>query len=68
MGMTLNNPKLLTSTAWNEKYQPPTFVMSKYKYKGRYRLGLGSLFVPDTKLFQTKEMSIYPNLTKKRYE
>ena len=48
MDMTLNEFKLLTSSCWNEKYQPLTIDMTKDKYTGRYRLGLNSIFVPDS--------------------
>ena len=51
MDMTLNEFKLLTSTCWNEKYQPLTIDMSKDKYTGRYRLGLNSIFIPDSSPF-----------------
>ena len=51
MDMTLNEFKLLTSTCWNEKYQPLTIDMTKDKYTGRYRLGLNSIIVPDSSLF-----------------
>ena len=51
MDMTLNEFKLLTSTCWNEKYQPLTIDMTKNKYQGRYRLGLNSIFVPDSSPF-----------------
>ena len=51
MDMTLNEFKLSTSTCWNEKYQSLTIDMTKDKYTGRYRLGLNSIFVPDTTLF-----------------
>ena len=51
MDMTLNEFKLLTSTCWNENYQPLTIDMTKYKYTGRYRLGLNSIFVPDSSPF-----------------
>ena len=51
MDMTLNEFKLLTSTCWNEKYQPLTIDMTKDKYQGRYRLGLNSIFVPNTSPF-----------------
>ena len=51
MDMTLNEFKLLTSTCWNEKYQPFTIDMTKDKYTGRYRLGINSIFVPDTTPF-----------------
>ena len=50
--MTLNELNLLTSTWWNEKYQTLTIDMTEYKYTGRYRLGLNSIFVPDTTPFQ----------------
>ena len=51
MDMTLNEFKLLTSTCWNEKYQPIAIDMTKDRYQGRYRLGLNSIFVPDTTPF-----------------
>ena len=52
MDMTLDEFKYLTSTCWNENYQPITIDMTKDKYTGRYRLGLISLFVPSSSLFQ----------------
>ena len=51
MDMTLNEFKLLTSTCWNKNYQPLTIDMTKDKYTGRYRLGLNSIFVPDSSPF-----------------
>ena len=36
MDMSLNEFKYLTSTCWNEKYQPLTIDMTKDKYCGRY--------------------------------
>ena len=51
MDMTLNDFKLLTSTCWKEKYQPLTIDITKDKYTGRYRLGLNSIFVPDSSPF-----------------
>ena len=51
MDMTLNEFRLLTSTCWNKKYQPLTIDMTKDKYTGRYRLGLNSIFVPDSTPF-----------------
>ena len=51
MDMTLDEFKSLISICWNEKYQPLTIDMTKDKYTGRYRLGLNSIFVPDTNLF-----------------
>ena len=51
MDLTLNEFKLLTSTGWNEKYQPLTIDMTKDKYTGRCRLGLTSIFVPDSSPF-----------------
>ena len=53
MDMTLNELKLLTSTCWNEKYQPLTIEMIKDKYMGRYRLGLDSIFVPHRSVFES---------------
>ena len=51
MDMTLNEFKFLTSTCWNEKYQPLTNDMTKETYTGRYRLGLNSIFVPNSSPF-----------------
>ena len=51
MNMTLNEFKLLTSTCWNEKYQPLTIDMTKDKFCGCYRLGLNSIFVPNSSPF-----------------
>ena len=51
MDITLNELILLTSTCWNEKYQPLTIDMTKDKFCGRYRLGLNSIFVPNTSPF-----------------
>ena len=51
MDMTLNEFKILTSTCWNEKYIPLTIDMTKDRYQGRYRLGLTSIFVPNTNPF-----------------
>ena len=51
MDMTFNAFKLLTSTCWNKNYQPLTIDMTKDKYQGHYRLGLKSIFVPDSSPF-----------------
>ena len=51
MDMNLNEFKFLTSTCWNKNYQPLTIDMTKDKYTGRYRLGLNSIFVPDSSPF-----------------
>ena len=51
MDMTLNEFKILTSTCWNEKYIPLTIDMTKDRYQGRYRIGLNSIFVPDSSPF-----------------
>ena len=51
MDMTFNKFRLLTSTCWNEKYQPLTIDVTKDKYTGRYRLGLYSLFIPTSHFF-----------------
>ena len=56
LDMTLDDFKFLTSTCWTEKYQPHTIDMTNKKYQGRYRLGLLSVFVPDTTLFQYIDM------------
>ena len=51
MDMTLNEFKNLTSTCWNEKYIPLTIDMTKDRYQGCYRLGLNSIFVPNSSPF-----------------
>ena len=51
MDMTLDEFKYLTSTCWNEQYYTLTNDMTKGKYTGRYRLGLNSMFVPDSSPF-----------------
>ena len=51
MDMTLIEFKLLTSICWNEKYQPLFIDMTKDKFCGRYRLGLTSIFVPNSSPF-----------------
>ena len=51
MDMTLNEFKLITSICWNEQYQLLTIDMTKDKFTGRYRLGLNSIFVPNTSPF-----------------
>ena len=51
MDMTLSEFKYLTSTCWNESFQPLTIDMTMDKYTGRYRLGLNSIFVPDSSPF-----------------
>ena len=43
--------KYFTSTGWNEKYQPLTIDMTKDRYQVRYRLGLNSIFFPDSSPF-----------------
>ena len=51
MDMTLDEFKYLTSTCWNQIYQPLTIDMTKDKYTRRYQLGLNSIFVPDSSPF-----------------
>ena len=48
MVMTLDEIDYSTGTCWKEQYQPLFIQMTKDKYTGRYRLGLISLFVPNT--------------------
>ena len=59
MDMTLDELKYLTSTCWNEQSQPLTIDMSKVKFKGQYRLGLNSIFVPDSSQFQNRDTYNY---------
>ena len=51
LDMTKKEFKKLTSICWNEKHQPPTFDMTKDRYRGCYGLGLNSIFVPDSSPF-----------------
>ena len=51
LDMNLNGFKILSSICWNKNYQPLTIDMIKDKYTGRYRLGLNSIFVPDSSPF-----------------
>ena len=51
MDMALNEFEYSTSTCWKEKYQPLTIDMAKDKFCGRYRLGLNSIFVPNSSPF-----------------
>ena len=46
--MTLKEFKYQTSTGWNKKYRSLTINMTKDRYTRRYRLGLNSIFVPDS--------------------
>ena len=61
MDMSLNEFKYLTSTCWEEKYQPLTFDITKDWYQGRYRLGLNSIFFPDNSPFQNIDTYNYNN-------
>ena len=51
MDMTYREFKELTSICWNEKYQPLTIDMTRNKFTGMYRLGLCSIFVPNSPPF-----------------
>ena len=51
MDMTSDEFKYLTSTCWNQNCQPVNIDMTKDKNTGRYRLGLNSIFVPDSSPF-----------------
>ena len=51
MDMTLNEFIYLTSTCWEEKYQPLTIDMTKDEYTGCYRLGFISIFFPNCSPF-----------------
>ena len=50
--MTLNEFKYRTSTCWDKKYQLLTMDMTKNHDQGLCRLGLKSIFVPDSSPFQ----------------
>ena len=49
--INLNEFKYLTSSCWNETYQPLTIDMTKDRYHNRYRFGLNSMFVPNSSPF-----------------
>ena len=51
MDMTLQEFKNLLAICWEQKYRPLTIDMTKDKYTGRYRLGLNSIFVPNSSPF-----------------
>ena len=51
MDRTLDEFKYLTSTCWNEQYQPLTTDRTEDKFSGRYRLGFNSMFIPDSSPF-----------------
>ena len=51
MDLTRNEFKYVTGTCWKKIYQPATIDMTKHKYTGRYRLGLNSIYVPNTSTF-----------------
>ena len=53
IGMTLNDFKNLTNTFWDIINQPFTIDKTEGEFRGTYRLGLHSLFVPDSSPFQT---------------
>ena len=52
--MTLNEFKNLTNICRNEKYQPVTIDMTKDKFTSCDRLGINSIFVPDSSPFLKK--------------
>ena len=51
MDMKLIEFKYLISTCSDKKYQSVTIGMVRDKYTSRYRLGLNSIFVPDSSPF-----------------
>ena len=51
MDMTLDKFKYLTSTCWDKQCQPLTIDKTIDRYQGRYRLGLTSIFIPDSTPF-----------------
>ena len=50
MDLTLDEFKYLTSTCWNEQYQPLTIDMTEDNFSGLYRLGLNNLIIPENSL------------------
>ena len=51
MDVTLNEFKYPTNTCWNESCQPLTIDVTKDAYDGHYRIGLKSIFVPNSSPF-----------------
>ena len=51
MDMNVNGFKFITSACWNKIHQPITIDMTKDNCRSRYRLGLTSIFVPDSSPF-----------------
>ena len=51
MDMTLNEFINLTSTWWKENYQPINIDTTENRHTGEYKLGLNSLFVPESSPF-----------------
>ena len=66
MDMTLNELKYLTSTCWSKSYTPITIDTTKDKYTGRCRLGLNSIFVPDSSPPQIKN-TYHSNMNRCNY-
>ena len=58
--MTPSKLKVLSSSSWNEKYQPNTIAMTRDKYTGRYHLGSNSIFAPDTFTFKSLISAYFP--------
>ena len=52
MDMTLNEFKYSISTCWDKNFEPLIIDMTKNRYHGQKRLGLNSIFVPDSSPFQ----------------
>ena len=48
MDMDIQEFKRLCQYAWKQPYTPLTIDMSKNKYEGRYRIGLSTVFIPDS--------------------
>ena len=46
MHMTLGECKTLSSLTWSKKFRPRVIDMSEDEDKGRYRVGLDSIFLP----------------------
>ena len=52
MDKTLNEFELITSICWKEIYQLITIDKTKGTYTDQYRLGLISIFVPNSNPFK----------------
>ena len=51
MDMSSKEFKYLPNACWDKKYQPLPIDLTIDKFQGRHRLGLNSMFIPDSNAF-----------------